>query len=500
MTSDGFGAGATVAPAPADLTLKRDFSFMSAFGLAFAFISPIIGVYTVFALSMGVAGPGFWWAILIALCGQLLVAVVMAETASRWPMIGGVYQWSRHLLGATYGWFAGWVYICTLVVATAVPAYVGATFLAPLVGVSQPTSVQLILFSLVILGAATATNALNRAGLKIVTYISICAEVLASIVTGTILLMFFRHNSIAVIFHGLDGHGLTLTSLVAATAIVGWAFVGFESAGSVAEETVDARRVAPKAIVLSLLFVGIVVLYSSLALILAIPASSLAGSADPITDTLSNELGAGVIKPLFAVVVVGFTAGTTAGQASVSRVIYALARDGVLPAHHALIRLSRRQRLPWVAILVVTAGAIPLILLSGTSLSVTIFSLATGGFYAAFAFPVVAALVARVRGSWTPGPVNAGRWGTAINVTAVLWLVFEIVNIAWPRLSDAPWYHNWGVVIMLGVIGIAGALAYRTVRHEVHAVAPPDSAAIESSIGGSIDQRSRDTEGEGVHL
>ncbi len=40
--------------------LRREFTFRSTFSLAFAFISPIIGLYTIFALALGAAGPAFW--------------------------------------------------------------------------------------------------------------------------------------------------------------------------------------------------------------------------------------------------------------------------------------------------------------------------------------------------------------------------------------------------------------------------------------------------------
>ena len=75
----------------------------------------------------------------------------------------------------------------------------------------------------------------------------------------------------------------------------------------------------------------------------------------------------------------------------------------------------------------------------------------------------LAALVARVRGSWTPaGLVQRGRLGIAINTAAVVWLGFEAVNIAWPRASlappGAPAYQVWAAVIVLAVIGLAGSL------------------------------------------
>ena len=65
--------------------LKQEFSLWAIFALAFAFISPIVALYGIFAFSFVSAGPAMWWGFFVVLGGQLLVASVFAELASRWP-------------------------------------------------------------------------------------------------------------------------------------------------------------------------------------------------------------------------------------------------------------------------------------------------------------------------------------------------------------------------------------------------------------------------------
>ncbi len=84
-------------------TLKRDFTLWSAFSLAFAYISPIVATYGVFALALPLVGPGYWLLIPIAVVGQLLVALVLGEVASRHPLEGSLYAWAGRLLGPAYG-------------------------------------------------------------------------------------------------------------------------------------------------------------------------------------------------------------------------------------------------------------------------------------------------------------------------------------------------------------------------------------------------------------
>ena len=80
----------------------RDFKFRSAFALSFADLSPIVGIYTVFAISLVAAGPAFLWAFPIVLIGQLFVCGVFGNLVSKWPLQGSVYAWSRELIGPRY--------------------------------------------------------------------------------------------------------------------------------------------------------------------------------------------------------------------------------------------------------------------------------------------------------------------------------------------------------------------------------------------------------------
>jgi hypothetical protein len=96
----------------------------------------------------------------------------------------------------------------------------------------------------------------------------------------------------------------------------------------------------------------------------------------------------------------------------------------------------------------------------------------------------MAALRTRLRGGWTPGVWNIGRFGLLVNVVAVCWLAFEIVNIAWPRLPDAAWYVNYGavsVVVLVTLGGFATRAAMR--RPDASTAAARDGLALEQ--GGS---------------
>jgi hypothetical protein len=74
---------------------KRDMSLWANFALGFTYLSPVVGIYTLFAVGLITGGPAMiWWLVIVGL-GQLLVALVFGEVVSQFPVAGGVYPWAR---------------------------------------------------------------------------------------------------------------------------------------------------------------------------------------------------------------------------------------------------------------------------------------------------------------------------------------------------------------------------------------------------------------------
>jgi amino acid transporter len=467
----------TVPPVTESHVLKREFTLWSSFAFAFAFISPIVALYGIFGLAVTAAGPSFWWGFLLVFCGQLLVAFVFAMLVSRWPIEGSIYQWSRRLLGTGYGWFAGWAYMWTLVIAMATVALGAAGFIANIAGVQAPTGRQRAVIAVVILLLGTAVNLVGRQALKIFMTASIIAEVVGSLGLGTWLLLFHRHNSLSVLTQGGGTGGgpgyLSLSGpFLVAVAFIGWSFVGFESAGAIAEEVHEPRKNLPKSVILSLTFIAIVVMYSSLAIILAIPdlgAVAQGKVTDPVYETLTSALGTGIAKPVEVLFVIGFLASFLALQTSASRVIWSYARDGALPGSRVLGRLSKGARLPTAAILVTTVVGSALFLLSNIAGNVytLMVNFTTGGFYLAFLFPLVGVLVVQLRGQWRPGPFTLGRLAKPITAVATVWAALEFFNISWPRPAYPQRYLDWSVWIVIAVLGVLGGVVFASVRTDI---------------------------------
>lgn len=470
-------------PAPSDPEsggeqLLRDFSLWSTFSLAFAFLSPIAALYGIFAIGLMTVGPQFWWGFPITLAGQMLVALTFGQLVSRWPYEGSVYQWSRRLIGERYGWFTGWWYIWVLCICTAAVSYSGGIFLAELIGLDGSSTGTVVPLALLLLAAVTWGNTHGRHLLKIVVGLCIAAEVIGSVGVGVWLLLFHRENGLGVLFEGTGAPsasaGIMSAPFIMAIAFAGWSFLGFESAGAIAEEVKDPRRAVPKAMAFSLLFVALVVMFASLSIILAVPdmGAVVAGDVgDPVVATLEVHLGGTVTRVILAMFVIGFFASALSIQAAASRLVWALARDKQLPASSFLARLSGRDRLPTRAVLVCAIASAALYGLSGTDLYSILVTATSGGFYIAFALPVIGLAIARWRGTWQPGPFLAGRKGLLISIGALVWLVLETINIVWPRGDGAAWYQTWAFFLVAGFIVVFGVIV-RVARRNAPPPAP----------------------------
>lgn len=472
--------------------LRREFTLWSSFAFAFAFISPIVALYGIFGLAISTAGPAFWWAFPLVFLGQMLVALVFAVLVSRWPLEGSIYQWSRGLLGVGYGWFAGWAYLWTLVIAMSTVALGAAGFLAAIFGLAAPTAGQRALIAFGILLVGTLVNVVGRTALKVLMTASIAAEVLGSVGLGAWLLLFHRVQPLSVLTQGTGGDGPGYLSLsgpfLVAVAFVGFSFVGFESAGAIAEEVREPRRAVPRAVISSLTLIALVVMFSSLAIILAIPdlGAVLSGEdADPVTTTLTTQLGSGIAKPAEVLFVIGFLASFLALQTSASRMIWAYARDGALPGARTLSRLSPTTAQPTAALLVTTVVGAALFLLSRVAADVytLMLNFTTGGFFVAFLFPLLAFVVVQARRRWTAGPFTLGRATFPVSVVAAAWALFQLFNIAWPRHVYPQRWLDWSVWIAVGGLGLVGAVLFAAVRRRISPVAMPDEAAAEVEAG-----------------
>jgi len=87
--------------------LSRVLSLFDNFSVAFSYLSPMVGIYSLYTLGLGTGGPRYIWTIPIVVGLMLLVALVFGELASEYPLSGALYQYGKYCVGSRCGWFIG---------------------------------------------------------------------------------------------------------------------------------------------------------------------------------------------------------------------------------------------------------------------------------------------------------------------------------------------------------------------------------------------------------
>jgi len=442
-------------------TLNRSLSVWNSLTIGFAVVSPVVGLYAIIGVQTAVTGGGWFAALALCLVMQLLVATVYAELTSQFPIAGGAYKWARQLGGGVTGQFAGVIYVSSTIAMLTTTAYTGGIWLAIFFSSGGGGGATLVMWGAVFLLICTVLNLVHVNVFKLVITLGVYAEMVGSVGVALLLFLFFRQHSFSELFQHL-GTGTApsqTAAFLAALAIAGWAFIGFDACSTIAEETHEPKRMVPRAIFFSLCMVGSVVIFNSAALTLSFNRDTLVhtrASSDPITPVIASSFGAWAEKPFLAIVMVAFLACGASVVQYTSRIVYSMAREGNMPV--ALSRVTAAKTPRNAVICVVLLAGLGLLFGMNDGAVATVLAFGTGGLYAMFVMTTGVGLYTRLTGRWNPalGELTLGVWGLAINVAAFLWSLFEFVNIAWPRAyavsPNAPWWQLWAVPLVLGSI------------------------------------------------
>lgn len=446
----------------------RTMSLWENFALGFTYLSPVVGVYTLFGLCLSTGGPPMFWSYLLVGLGQLLVCLIFGEVVSQFPISGGVYPWARRLVGKRWAWMVGWVYawaLCSTIAGVSVGA---GPYLGAMLGFDLGPHTA-IYTALALIALSTVLNLSGTQLLAKVAMFGFLCELVGALLVGAYLLIFERHQPFAVLFNHFDIqiNGSYLSAFLAASLAGMFQYYGFEACGDVAEETPNPGRRIPRAMRMTIYIGGSAAMFACLALILSVPDMQkvISGAdSDPVTTILSNAFGPTLSKLIMAVVMVSFISCVLSLQAAASRLLFAYARDNMIAGSQFLQRLSAHH-VPSNALLVsgVLPAAIVCLGLLLDDVTATIVSFAAIGIYIAFQMIVMAALFARIRG-WKPGgQFTLGKWGMPVNLIALVYGLGAIVNMVWPRSPQAEWYVNYGMLVSTAVVLGLGTL-YMTLR------------------------------------
>lgn len=447
--------------------LLRTLSGFANFAMTYSGVGASAGLFTLFGLSFASSGPAFFWGWPLVVLGTIAICLVFAELASHYPFAGVMYQWPTILAGRRAGWWVGWMYLFAAITLTTstylvVPIGLGALF------ETSFTTGQSVLIALVALGIATVLNALGIKILGRFTETAVIIELVGVGIITVLVLIFGAHHSPSVLAHNYGaagtGHSWLSGFLGGGILVSLWVLFTFENGGTLGEETLEASRNAPKAILGALAMtalVGVVFLFTFI-----ISQPTILGamkSATPIQDAINYALPHFVTK-IYLVIILGvMILGANVAFTAAVRQLFSMARDDAIPAAAAL-RTTRNGN-PWIAVITVAViTGIPFFF-SGT-FSVLITA-STGFFYVIYFVVMLIVLGTRLRG-WPSRekPFQLRGWGVPVNIIAVLWSGAMMVDLLWPRDLTNPVFHGIRVAVwLIGIPLVAGAVYYAIAQH-----------------------------------
>jgi len=288
--------------------LNRTLGLFSNFAVAFSYLSVSTGIFSLFALGIQTGGPAFFWSWPLVCLGQLFVALSFAELASHYPLAGSVYQWSKRVASPGLGWMIGWFYLgATILTITAVAFTLSQTL--PFI-FNWPTDANTgIKIALVTILICTIVNISGVRLLAMINNTGVAAEIIGMVVFALVLLVASHHQSLSILVNtagtehtpgaGSGYVGVFLSAMFMSLFVV----YGFDAAGTVAEETVNAQKEAPRSILIAL---GTSFVAGGLFLIAAIMAIKnlpyiMTKSTAPLQDIINGAFGSAGGKLYLAV-------------------------------------------------------------------------------------------------------------------------------------------------------------------------------------------------------
>ncbi|GAC1320008.1 MAG: amino acid permease [Chloroflexota bacterium] len=427
--------------------LLRRMGGFSNFAVSFTIISILSGCLTLYGYGMNTGGPvvmSIGWPLVGFFV--IIVGLAMAEICSSFPTAGGLYYWSAKLADTNapaWSWFTGWFNLLGQIAVTAGIdfglAFFVTAYLNNVIGYGTDPKNVILIYAVVLI----LHGVLNTIGVRLVAFlndVSVWWHILGVlIIVGTLFLVPSHHQSGTFVFtHFVNntGWGSTLYVFLLGLLLAQYTFTGYDASAHMTEETRDAARTAPVAIVMSIVVSLVVGWILLLGVTFAIQNyNSEVGALVPPAQIFFDAVGKrGGLLLLLIVIGAQFFCGMSSVTAN-SRMIYAFSRDGALPGSSYWHQINKKTRTPTHAILLATVGAFILGLpyLFNATAYAAVTSIAVIGLYIAYVIPVFLRLRAGDR--FERGPWHLGRWSTLVGIISLVWVAFITILFMLPTAN-----------------------------------------------------------------
>jgi amino acid transporter len=479
--------------------LARKMGGFSNYAISLSIICILAGGVTSFhqgLSSVGGAAFGLGWPLVCLF--SLAVAASMGQVASSFPTAGGLYHWASILGGKGWGWATAWLNILGLVAAVAAINLGALRFtldsVGPALGLdpsrwTEPTRTAVAIAGVFAICASQAL--VNHLGIRLTTRLTDFSGYWILAVAGllTAAMLFFApslHAGALLTFSNFSGERggnvwpetESLALLFALSFLLpAYTITGFDGSANTAEETVGAAVSVPRGIVRSVAVSGVAGWIMLSAVVVAIPDMAEAAALGPTSfgGIVGRVLPTKLAYTIFGGIAVAQYLCGLAAVTSVSRIVYAFARDGGVPLLSPVLRaVSDRYRTPAAAIWAVAMAAA---LATVYTPVYEVMAAVTAIFlYISYVVPIALGLVAYGR-TWTAmGPWHLGRWYRPLAVVSVVGCIALIAIGMQPPNEKTAWIVG-GALLVLAVLWFG--------RARSRFAGPPEALLASASRGRS---------------
>ncbi|MFB5193216.1 APC family permease [Alicyclobacillus fastidiosus] len=447
---------------------KQVLSLRQVLAIAIAAISPTTSVFLVYGAGLSSAGTGVFWAFVIGACIALSMAFCYAELGSVFPGTGGAYTIVRRALGKPMGFITVLLFLVLGVVITASILVASATYLNSLVP-QIPVN-----WAAVVMMAIVVWFSLERIGAT--SWVAMVMLIIELVVIFAFIVIAFagaRHplpfilNPTTI---DANGHlaGIGMTGMFAAVVPALFAFNGYDWPLYFAEETMNARRVLPRAVMIAVVASVVIELLAVIAATLAIPnLSAVMKSNAPLTyiaQSVAGHVGATIL--IIGVVIAMFDTGLS-GNLAYARIYLDSARENSWPGPiNRFFASMNRHNVPKWGFVFLGVGNILLCYFTSLNNLITFTGVIIVVIYLLIA---VSAIVSRYKNRSAKRPFRMPLWPIP-PIIAIAGVILALTQQAKGDLIKT------AVIIVIGIIYWFAYLRVKTIRNQT---APVSTVSVE---------------------
>lgn len=374
------------------------------------------GIYVLIGAVANVAGSAVWLSFILAALGAIATGFSYAELSSMFPGDASEFIYAKRGLGRSFGFFTMITILLSMIVGVSAVSLGFANYFVALTGLSPAwlVAVGVVLFFALLNWFSSKDSALFNLVCTIGAIVGLLTIVVLAFVKGST-------TSYTVMPEGFFG-------VIKGASLIFFAYLGFEGIVKFSEETRNAKKTIPKAMLLSILISTVVYVAVAIAAVSVLPWSVLASSSAPLADVAAAVLGSKAFLFLGILALLSTANTILMGLFSSSRGIYAVGE--IFPRLRGLTHVGIRDT-PTIAIVLATVIALLFLLLKDISMVAEVTNCLV---FLAFIVVNISAITLRYKESNAirpfKMPLNIGKF-PLFSLLGLLVSIFLLFNLPW---------------------------------------------------------------------